>query len=66
MNKLCIDLSIYDNKKLEKYCINIMGEDKIDKIQLISNYLLCHFSTRVGDFENKIQRMNIVKQLFNI
>jgi len=60
-NRFCIDMGIHNNKKLSEDCINMLGKYGQDKIPLITNYILCHFATNVGDHENKLLRMNLCR-----
>ena len=57
-NKYCINNNIYNNKDITKYCINIGHRDGPEILNKLKNYLLCHFSTNVGDYKSKLERIN--------
>lgn len=68
VNKLFFDNNCFNNKLLNNYCFNISpgaSQDDIN-IQSLSNYLIIHFATDVGDYNSKIQRINVIKYLLNV
>ena len=63
INKYCIDNKVSENSFLSSYCLNILPNDTIDKIQQINLFLICHFATAVGGYQEKINRMQYSFQL---
>ena len=57
INHFFITNKLSDNQVLSKYCLNIDRNDNIEKVNLINNYTICHFSTKVNDHVEKLNRI---------
>lgn len=69
VNKLFFDNNCFNNKLLNNYCFNISptsSQDDQNMLESLSKYLIIHFATDVGDYNSKIQRINVIKYLLKV
>ena len=65
VNKLGYTNKIINNIDLNKWCMNIMPQDGINKLSHLNKYLICHFATEVGNDTHKIERISISEKYLN-